>query len=292
MKTTPRVDYDLLAVFVAVADEASFSKAAAKLDIGKGTVSRAIARLESRVGAELIHRTTHKVALSTAGTALYERTAAHLASLRLAVSDLPERAEQPSGELRVTATVDVGVVVLPKLIVQFALRYPAIKIDLHVTNTRVDLVAEGFDLAIRNSRERLRDSTLTARKLGDIWVGNYASPSYLARRGTPLAFGDPKHDWVVYSPALAVLRPNKEFRPHILADEFIVVRDLLREGAGVGLLPVFLAEPCVADGELELVLPEERRRLPGGHFLVYPSSGQVPRKVRALGDFLVERWKA
>jgi DNA-binding transcriptional LysR family regulator len=96
-------EYQLLAVFVAVAEQASFTKAARKLGIGKGTVSRAVAQLARQLGAELVHRTTHAVALSTAGTALYERTAAHLAALDQAVQKLPERAAEPSGVLRMTA---------------------------------------------------------------------------------------------------------------------------------------------------------------------------------------------
>src|SRR5262245_32484260 len=98
MNETP-LDYRLLTIFATVAELYSFSKAARKLGIGKGTVSRAIARLEELMGAELIHRTTHDVALSTAGAALYERTAHHLAALDVAVHDLPERATEPSGQL-------------------------------------------------------------------------------------------------------------------------------------------------------------------------------------------------
>src|SRR5690348_13053202 len=106
-------DYQLLAIFRAVAVQTSFSKAAKRLGVAKGTVSRAIARLEDIVGAELLHRSTHSVALSTAGTALYERTAHHVAALDQAVKGLPERAEEPSGDLRVTAPTDFGAILLP-----------------------------------------------------------------------------------------------------------------------------------------------------------------------------------
>jgi DNA-binding transcriptional LysR family regulator len=238
MPTTPP-DYASLAAFVAVAEETSFSKAARRLGITKGTVSRAIARLEETVGAELVHRDTHRVALSTAGTALYERTAPHLAALAGAVGTLPERSEQPSGELRVTAPHDFAAIVLPALVAQFVLRYPEVSVDLRVTNARVDLIAEGFDLAIRAVPEKLADSRLTARRLGIGAMGFYASPSYLARRG----------------------------------------------------LPGFVTSADVAQGLLQAVLP--------GHtigtaslMLVYPSSGQVPRKVTAFRDFMVERLKA
>jgi DNA-binding transcriptional LysR family regulator len=115
-----------------VAEEASFTKSARKLGLGKGTVSRAIASLERQLGAELVHRTTQAVALSTAGTALYERTAKHLSALDQAVQRLPERAEEPSGVLRLTAPNDFSFVVLPEVLAQFARRYPEVQVDLRV----------------------------------------------------------------------------------------------------------------------------------------------------------------
>ena len=133
-----QADTQLLTTFVAVADEQSFTKAARKLGIGKGTVSRAIALLEEQLGAELLHRTTHAVALSTAGVALYERVAPHVAALNQAVQKLPERAAVPSGELRMTAPQDVAQVILPEVFTQFARRYPEVRIDLRATNRHVD----------------------------------------------------------------------------------------------------------------------------------------------------------
>jgi DNA-binding transcriptional LysR family regulator len=290
METTA-IDYALLAVFVAVADQASFSKAARRLGVGKGTVSRAIARLERLVGVELIHRTTHTVALSTAGIALYERSAPHLAALDQAVTRLPERAEQPSGQLRLTAPHDLGVMLLPELLTQFSLRHPAISFDVRLTNLRVDLVAEGFDLAIRASSAPLKDSTLTVRKLGSTEIRYYAAPSYLARRGEPRELGEPRHEWVILPAMLRLMRAPRGFRPRFASDDFFLIRDLLREGAGIGALPAFVAEPFLGDGTLVPVLAGERLRTPGGYFLLYPSSGQVPRKVTAFRDFLVERLK-
>ena len=109
-----QADTQLLATFVAVADEQSFTKAARKLGIGKGTVSRAIAQLEEQLGAELLHRTTRAVALSTAGVALYERVAPHVIALNQAVQKLPERAAVPSGELRMTAPQDIATSSCPR----------------------------------------------------------------------------------------------------------------------------------------------------------------------------------
>lgn len=233
MGGTP-VPYDLLAIFAAVAEESSFSRAAHKLGVGKSTVSRSIARLEEQLGAALIHRSTHKVALSTAGTALYERVAPHLAALGQAVGKLPESAAEPSGELRMTVPHDFGAIVLPALLAQFSLRHPEVSFDVRVTNRQIDLVSEGIDLAIRASPQRLKDSSLTARRLGDVLMACYAAPSYLARRGEPRSFGDPKHEWAVFPPLLALAQVPKEFRPRVRADDFLLLRALLAEGAGVG----------------------------------------------------------
>jgi DNA-binding transcriptional LysR family regulator len=288
MGKTP-IDYQLLAAFVAVAEESSFSKAARKLGIGKGTVSRSIARLEAILGAELLHRTTHAVALSTAGAALYERTAHHLAALDQAVLKLPERAEQPSGQLRITAPHDFSVIVLPEVLSQFSRRYPDIRFDVRLTNARVDLVAEGFDLAIRAAPARMKDSSLTARRLGGASIAAYAAPSYLARRGRPRQLGDAAHDWIMHPGMLTVWKPPRGTAWRFLCDDILLKRDLLRDGVGVGVLPRFVGEPYVRDGLLEPVPMREWHPAKAFFFLLYPSSGQVPRKVTALGDFLLDR---
>jgi DNA-binding transcriptional LysR family regulator len=287
MKETP-IDYQLLVIFAAVVEESSFSKAARKLGIGKGTVSRAVARLEELVGAELLHRTTHTVALSTAGAALYERTAHHLAALDQAVSKLPERAEQPSGLLRLTAPNDFGIIVLPEVLAQFSLRYPGVSFDVRLTNARVDLVAEGFDLAIRALSGEMKDSTLTVRRLGSTGVSFYASPIYVARRGRPRRLGDAGHEWILHHAMLPHLKLPRDMIWRILCDEFFLIRDLVRNGAGIGPLPRPVAEPYVRDGFLEEVLLSDRPPRDGTLVLLYPSSGQVPRKVAAFRDYLLE----
>lgn len=278
---------DLLATFAAVASAESFSRAAKQLGVSKGTVSRAIARLERELGAQLVHRTTHEVALSTAGTALYERVAPHLAALGNALGELPERAEEPSGVLRVTAAHDVAAIILPEVIAPFTLRYPEVRFDLRVTNARLNLVADKIDVAIRAART-LTDSTLKARRLGTGAGGFYAAPSYLARRGEPRQLGDAKHEWIVMTSAITLFRGPKDFRPRILVDDVVTSRELAIAGVGVTMLPTFVAVEAVARGELAPVLPG-RGFGSVGMFLVYPSSGQVPRKVTVFGDFLAAR---
>jgi DNA-binding transcriptional LysR family regulator len=282
------VDLGLLSIFVAVAETSSFSAAARRLGLTKGTVSRGISRLEDTLGVELLHRTTRSVALSTAGSALYERTASQLATLQRSITALPEGDGRPAGELRMAAPADFGATVLPEVIARYTERYPDVRVDLTLTHRQVDLVREGLDLAIRASLVRLEDSSLTMRRLTRAEGFAYAAPSYLARRGTPRTPGDPAHDWVLFRDA----RPRQlglpeTIRPRLVCDDFVFARDALRAGAGVGILPSFLGEPCVGTGELVRVLPE--LRVSGeGYVLLYPSSGQVPRKVTAFRDLLIE----
>lgn len=287
MKRTP-MDYQLLVTFVAVANEASFSKAAIKLGVGKGTVSRAIAELEETLGTTLLHRNTHQVALSTAGMALYERTASHLAALEQAVCKLPERAEQPSGLLRLTAPLDFGRVVLPDMLAQFSRRYPDIHFDLRITNERIDLVAEGFDLAIRAGAAKPHDSNLTGRKLCNIGGAFFSSPAYLVRRGKPRRLTDEGHDWIVHRGAREILWSAKDLRPRFICDDFFMIREMVRNGTGIGPMPRYLAMPYVREGFIEEVHLDEAAPLRGAVYLLYPSSEQVPRKVGAFRDFLLD----
>jgi DNA-binding transcriptional LysR family regulator len=278
-------DYGLLSIFVAVANEQSFTKAARKLGIGKGTVSRAIAALEEQLSAELLHRTTHAVALSTAGSALYDRVAPHLAALEQAVQGLPERAEVPSGELRITAPPDFGLVILAEALSHFGRRYPEVTVSVRLTTDNVDLVADGFDLAIRAASRRLKNSALTARRLGETSLGFFAAPSYVARRGKPKAFGETGHDWIVHPGALTAI---KELTPRFSCSDFMLVRRLAQDGAGIGMMPRMLGTPFVSDGLLEEIDCGESGAWRATLYLVYPTSRQVPRKVIAFRDFLLE----
>src|SRR5690348_4382475 len=192
------MDLNLLTVFEAVARTSSFSAAAKELGLPKSSVSRAVARLEADLKVQLLFRTTRHVAPSAAGTALYDRVAPLLRSVKSALGEMPEREEQPSGELRVTAPVDLGVLFLAEVVVRYAARYPAVTVDLHLTGRVVDLVAEGFDVALRVASS-LQDSTLVVRRAAPIVVQLFASPLYLARRGTPRSEGDlAGHDWIAF----------------------------------------------------------------------------------------------
>ncbi len=296
-KMATKVDLDDLAVFVAVAETSSFSLAAGRLGVPKSSVSRAIARLEAATGVALVHRTTRHVALSTAGSALHERVAPQITSLRRSLSTLPELEEEPSGVLRLTASVDFGEAVLADVVARFVARYPAVEVDARLTNLMVDLVAEGVDLALRMSPRRLKDSSLTARKLCPLDMQLYASPTYLGRRTPPRTPRDLEgHDWVRMrnAQALSLEGPGGtatvEMRARVVGDDMSFVRSSVVAGAGIAVLPVFLADTQVAAGALVRVLPRWNVHS-SDVWLVSPAGRRQPRKVTAFVDFLLESMK-
>jgi DNA-binding transcriptional LysR family regulator len=292
------MDLNLLTVFEAVARTASFSAAARELGLPKSSVSRGVSRLEADLGVQLLFRTTRHVAPSAAGTALYDRVAPLLRSVRSALGELPEREEAPSGDLRVTAPVDLGILFLAEVVTRFTARYPHVTVDLHLTGRVVDLVAEGFDVALRVAAS-LKDSTLIVRRAAPIAVQLFASPVYLARRGVPRSEADlAEHDFVAFRTGPQRLRlagPREAVgvapRSRIVCDDLLFVRDALRAGAGIGLLPAFVAEADVAAGALVRVLPRYERA--SGHLhIVTPAAKHVPPKVTAFRDLVLEILKA
>jgi DNA-binding transcriptional LysR family regulator len=276
---------DLVATLVAVGETASFSAAAKRLSVTTGTVSRNIARLERLVGAQLVHRTTRRVSLSTAGQALFERAASHVRGVEAALSDLPERQAEPAGTLRLTAPPDVAVTLLGDVIARYTALYPKVRVDVDLSNRRADLAAEGFDLALRAATGRERDASLIRRRVISSEIRFYAAPSYLARRGTPRSVGSPGHDWIVF-PALAKLLKLPRLDGRVLANDVLFVREAARAGAGIGLLPRFVADPLVTDGALVSILPSARFST-AAIVLLYPAAGPPPRKVTAFRDVLL-----
>jgi DNA-binding transcriptional LysR family regulator len=288
------VDLDLLALFVAVAQTESFSGAARRLGVPKSSVSRGIAALEKSLGLTLLHRTTRRVSLSTAGTALLERVAPLLGELERSVIDLPDLEAQPSGKLRITAPVDFGATVLADVVARFVCRFPAVEVDLAITNQTIDLIADGFDMAVRIASRPLGDSALVARRLGTLSVQLFAAPSYLARRGTPRSPRDlDAHDWVIFRGLRSVKLDGPggvvTVTPHgrVSVDDAFFTREAVRSGAGIAALPTFLAEADVASGQLTRVVPRWTARS-GALWLLWPGSRHLPRKAAAFRDFLVE----
>lgn len=285
------MDLNLVSLFVTVAKASSFSKAATQLDVPRSSVSRGIAQLERELGVQLLSRTTRHVALTTAGSALFNKVAPQLASLEDALGTLPEQEELPSGTLRLTAPNDIAAVVMPTLFSSFAQRYPEVTLDVRLTNRVVDLVGEGFDVALRVTTGRLSDSSLVAKKLAITHMQVYAAPEYLARVGTPRTCEEAGgHAWVVF-PAVRMppQLPKPKHVPRIMGDDVRFVHEMVRAGVGLGLLPTVLAHDDVTQGRLVRVLPKVATPS-GAIYLVHVPSKHVPRKVTAFRDHMVEQF--
>lgn len=290
---------DEIAVFVRVLETGSFTQAAQALGVPKSTVSRAVARLENHLKARLVERTARQVVPTEAGRALFAQSAPHVAALREVGRVLAALEEQPRGVLRVTAPVDIGVTMLGEQVARFIQRYPEVRVELELTERLVDLVAEGFDMAIRAGR--LKDSSLVAQRLLGTELLVYASPAYLARRGTPrtpqeLASHEcvlfrakgGKATWSLGGPKESV---EVEVTGRVSGNDFRFVREVVAAGAGLGAMPAFMVQRDAPAGQLVQVLPGWSLGA-AGLSVVYPSARHVPRKVTAFRDFLLESFRA
>jgi DNA-binding transcriptional LysR family regulator len=276
-----------LPLFVAVADAGSMSAAARALGWPKSSVSRGIAALEAALGVQLFHRSTRQISLSTAGTAFLDRARPLVAAFKELTASLPEQETEPKGELRLTMPVDIAQTFLVEVAAGFSLRYPGVQLDVRPTDRVVDLVGEGFDAALRISA-RLKESSLVARKVGQIELAIYASPNYLARRGTPRTTEETaEHDWVAV-PGLKLPKgiPGPK-RPRLSTTDLVFAHGATVAGVGLALLPTFLVGKDLLAGTLVRVLPRWSVSA-GSLYFVYPPSAHVPRKVAAFRDFLLD----
>lgn len=291
---------DDLAIFVRVIERGAFAGAARELGTPTSTVSRAIARLEERSGVRLLHRTTRHVQPTSDGQELYGAVAAAVSSLRQTAQSLEPSSRQMRGRLRITAASDLLTGFLSDVVVAFSERYPQVELEFSVTNRRVNLVDEGFDLALRASN-KLSDSSLVARKLGDLDLRLYASPQYLERHGAPAAPSDlTRHHcvlfrgqdlvrtWQLYS---ATSEEHVTLRGRLGGDDMGFIRAMLVAGGGIGLLPHLNCAADEASGRLIRVLPDYRAR-GATLYIVYPSKKQLPARVSAFRDFVSEAFSS
>ncbi|MFY0524152.1 LysR family transcriptional regulator [Archangium gephyra] len=286
MPGTP--DWNLLPLFVAVAESGNISEAARKLGAPKSSVSRGVAALERSLGVQLFHRTTRDVRLTTAGTAFYDKARPVLAAYRELTGAIPEQEAEPSGTLRITAPVDIALTFLVGVLPQFLLRYPGVNLDVRPTYRVSDLIGEGFDAALRLA-DKLKDSTLVARRLGDVELGIFGAPNYVAQFGAPRALSEcAKHRWVLFS---GLTRLPEELRnlssARISTDDLLFAHGMARAAVGLSVLPNHLAHEDVLAGRLVRVLPAWKLTV-GTLFFVHPPAKHLPRKVTALRDHLVD----
>ena len=285
-----------LVVFHCVVKHSSYAKAAEELALSPSGVSRVVTRLEERLGARLVQRTTRKLALTEAGIAFHARTAQILVDLADAESEIQQIALKPRGNLRVSAPVVFGQLHVAPLIAPLIDRYPELSIDLSLTDRFVDLLEEGMDLAIRIGS--LSDSRLIARRLCTNQRVLVAERSYLARRGTPTHPQElAKHECVLFTGFAKprewrLLGPEGLFSASVsgrlACNNVEVLTTAARRGLGITLGATLSVGPALLSGELVRVLPEWTFE-PTAIFAVYPSARQLSTKTRATVDFLAEK---
>jgi DNA-binding transcriptional LysR family regulator len=289
-------DFEALAIFAKVVELRSFGHAAAELKLSKATVSKAISRLEARLGARLINRTSRRLALTDAGRQLADRAAHILAEGEAAEDSAVAQATLPRGLVRLAVPMSFGLLHVAPLLPEFLAAYPEVSIDLHLSDATVDIIGEGFDAAIRIAV--LPGSSLVARRLCDMPRYLVGSPAYLRKHGRPkhplhLA----QHRCVSYSYSMATelwrftkgsksasVRPSGPLR----VNNGDAMMPALLAGTAIGVLPEFFLREALAAGLLERLLPDWSVPL-GAVYWVTPPEGPRPKRVEVFGDFMIEK---
>ncbi|WP_045728666.1 LysR family transcriptional regulator [Xanthomonas sp. GPE 39] len=285
---------EAMRVFVAVVDRNSFNAAADALGLSTASVTRQVAWLEQRLGSRLLNRTTRRVSPSSVGTAYYQRCQLLLAEFDEMEAAVGEQALTPSGTLRINAPLSFSIARLGPRLAGYRARYPQVALDLSLSDRVVDIVEEGFDLAIRITRHVA--PTLIARKLGEAQMHLCAAPSYLARAGTPRQPSEiADHAFLSYSymplDTLLLHGPHGDTQVRVHGSLRANNGDMLREaaiaGMGIVLQPDFMAEAALEDGRLVRILPDHQFGAIGV-YAVYANRSHLAPKVRSFIDYLVD----
>ena len=283
-------------VFVEVANSGSFSAAADKLDISRAMVTRYVEEMEKWLGARLLQRTTRRVTLTDAGETCLRRAQQMLELMENMEDETTSSSDELRGQLRLTCSTSFAYAQVASLLNAFLKNHPLLKIDLNVSDGALNLVESRIDLAIRISNEP--DPMLIARPLAKCESFLVASPDYLAQHGTPKHPKElAKHRCMTHAHvgknALRLTNENEEFDINIecylrVNETTILLRSAL-SGGGIVMLPTYLVNAEIAQGNLRIVLPDWR---PPSFtiYALYPSRRQLAPAVRALLDFFIERF--
>lgn len=285
------MDLPTIQAFVKVAQAGSFTRAAEALHTHKAHLSRVVSQLERELGVRLIERTTRSLALTEVGREFFERSLAILAAADDARLAMQQAQGEPRGTLRLTCGVEFGMLAVGGWIERYLQRYPDMKVDAEMTARIVDLVHEGFDLAIRLGP--LPDSALAARRLGTLSYALYAAPDYLAHRPAPSRPEElARHEQLVFAGtaqrgAWQLSCGGETVRvavhPRLRSSNTFTVRDAAQGGLGIAVLPRLIGDPLVVDGRLQVVLPAWQPPDVPVH-AVFASARFLSPKVRAFVD--------
>jgi len=279
--------------FNAVVDAGGFVKAADALDMSKAAVSRYVVDRETRLGVRLLHRTTRRLSLTDEGQVFYARSKEILAELQEAEDEITSRSKAASGLLRINAPFTFGIIHLAPLWGLFREQNPDVTLDITLADRVVDLVEEGYDVAVRIAA--LESSSLVSKRLATTRIVLCASPQYLALHGTPkhprelaqhavisYSYLSTKDEWRFVGPEGPV---NVKTKPCIHTNSGDTCRAAALTHQGVILQPTFLVGKDLSEGTLVELMPEYRS-IDLGIYAVYPTRKHVSAKVRALIDFL------
>ena len=277
--------------FVAVAETESFTRAAKRLDVSTAHVSRQISALEDRLSTRLFYRTTRRVSTTEAGQIYYQHCRQILDALEQAERSMTNMQLVPQGRLRLTAPVTYGEKSIAPLVNDFVLRYPELDVEMKLTNQQLDLVAEGYDLAVRLGK--LDDSSLMARRLASRTLYVCASPAYLAVHGTPHSLSELEHHNCLQG-NLGYWRfqdaghpRNVRIRGNVRCDSGRALLDAALKGVGIVQLPDYYVGPALDAGTLIPLLTHYQED-DDGIWAVYPHNRHLSPKVRMLLDYFVD----
>ncbi len=292
-------DLNDLYYFAVVVDHGGFAAAERALGIPKSRLSRRISQLEGELGVRLLQRSTRRFAVTDVGQSVYRHAQSMLAEASAAREVVDRLSAEPRGVVKVSVPVGIAQQLMPKLLPEFLARYPEVRVQMHVSNRRVDLINEGFDIAIRVRTKFDDDGSLIMRSFGQIQELLVASPRYLDKAGRPAApedlvshtsmtmgEDDGRHRWELQGRDGEVRRID--LKPRVSGFDFPMLMDLAKQGLGITMLPETMCADAVRSGALEVVLPDWR--LPQGvaHAVFASRRGMLPA-VRVFIDFLAER---
>jgi DNA-binding transcriptional LysR family regulator len=289
-------DFEAWAIFAKVAELGSFSAAATDLNLAKATVSKAVSRLERRLDTPLFHRTSRRLSLTTGGAASLERATRILTEGEAAEEEATAQSAEPRGRVRVTVPLSFGISYVAPLLPAFLARYPKLAVELHLADHVVDIVGEGFDVAIRIGA--LEDSSLRARRLCGIGGMVVAAPAWFDRHGRPAHPRDLEGaDALLYSNLAQPMlwhftHPTRgdvtvRLASRLIANNGDVLVPALEAGEGIAVLPDFIIGDALKAGRLEVVLADWSIN-PSSLYIVTPPSALRPTRVRVFIDYFAE----
>jgi LysR family transcriptional regulator, regulator for bpeEF and oprC len=298
LREASTIDLSSLQAFVTVVQAGSFTRAADALRSHKAQLSRVVSQLERRLGVRLLERSTRSLSLTEAGREFHQRSLGILAAVEDAQRAMQHAQGEPRGTLRLTCGVEFGMLAVGRWINHYLQQYPQVKVEVEMTGRIVDLVHEGFDLAIRVGE--LPDSSLAARQLGTLGYGLYASPTYLKQQPVPRSPDDlAQHALLVFAaPSLrthwSLVRGDDAHRvslsPRLRSTNTFTIRDAAAAGLGIAALPKLVAEPLLTDGQLRPVLKDWQLPQVSVH-AVFPSARFLSPKVRAFVDLALDQMR-